>query len=271
MDIHSLFLSCFPVFHPTAELFDRLSARKSATILRHEEDGVLLGFAMLHGEELSLLCVHPDRRRRGIGTALLARAEETIRAGGGRRVRVGGWRSAFLLGATAESAPFFEKRGYRLGEECEEMTRSMRDFFSAEFALPVPVGVTFGRYTGDTDALLRAVGSVEEDWKQYYGKDTVVFCAMLDGEIASFCQIEEDGACMLSDGKNKIGVIGCVGTVPKYRRRGIGLRMVALASDLLRERECDLCFIHYTTVAHWYAKLGYKTFLKQIFAHKDLQ
>ena len=146
----------------------------------------------------------------------------------------------------------------------------MQDFRVSDFSLPVPDGVTFDWYDGDENALLRAVGEVEEDWVAYFDGAKHVYCATLGGEIASFCLVDEESECLLSDGKSKVGVVGCVGTVPRFRRRGIGLRMVAHASEILRDLHCDLCFIHYTEVAHWYEKLGYKTFLKQVFAKKDL-
>ena len=60
----------------------------------------------------------------------------------------------------------------------------------------------------------------------------------------------------------KIGGPGCVGTVPEYRRQGIGLRLVQLATGILKDQGYDLSYIHYTAVAPWYAKLGYQTVLK---------
>ena len=59
-----------------------------------------------------------------------------------------------------------------------------------------------------------------------------------------------------------IGGPGCVGTIPEYRRRGIGLEMVRLATEILRNDGFDLSWIHYTHLEHWYMKLGYKPVLK---------
>jgi len=67
-----------------------------------------------------------------------------------------------------------------------------------------------------------------------------------------------------------VGVPGCVGTVPRFRRQGIGLKMVALACEELRKMGCDTGFIHYTGVAHWYARLGFQTFLTEYFMHKAI-
>ncbi|MBO7531565.1 MAG: hypothetical protein J6T50_07145, partial [Lachnospiraceae bacterium] len=61
--------------------------------------------------------------------------------------------------------------------------------------------------------------------------------------------------------KWKIGGPGCVGTVPEYRDRGIGLTMVRNVTQILRDELYDYSYIHYTYETGWYSKLGYTTFL----------
>lgn len=56
--------------------------------------------------------------------------------------------------------------------------------------------------------------------------------------------------------------LGCVGTVPQYRNRGIGLRMVDLATLFLKNEKCDKAYIHYTHIDKWYAALGYQVFAR---------
>ena len=123
---------------------------------------------------------------------------------------------------------------------------------------PVPNGVSFGWEKCGSEKLLSGVGSVDIDWEQYFCEGEC-FCAYLGGKIASFCLVEDDVTCLFSDSHSRVGSIGCVGTVPAFRRRGLGLTMVAEASRLLLERGCDRIFIHYTGVYDWYAKLGYQT------------
>ncbi|MBR4305232.1 MAG: GNAT family N-acetyltransferase, partial [Ruminiclostridium sp.] len=50
------------------------------------------------------------------------------------------------------------------------------------------------------------------------------------------------------------------GTVPKYRKQGIGLDMTARAVQLLKERGCDKVQLLYLVLDKWYGRLGfYKT------------
>ena len=122
----------------------------------------------------------------------------------------------------------------------------------------------FFRGTG----LNEAVSAVEADWVQYFdGVD--VFCGTVDGKIASFCIVDDDVECIFSDG-SKIGSVGCVGTVPEFRRRGIGLKMVELAARELYRRGCGKIFIHYTGVYDWYAKIGFRTGYTELLGGREL-
>ena len=129
--------------------------------------------------------------------------------------------------------------------------------------LPVSLpGVTYGPYKGDFDALHAAVREVDESWVQYYGEEDDVYCAMCEGRIVSFCLLDDMGVHALGGRQVRVAGPGCVGTVPAYRRMGVGLEMVRRGTQILRERGYDLSYIHYTGVAHWYAKLGYETILR---------
>lgn len=140
----------------------------------------------------------------------------------------------------------------------DEQVLTLADYDPTALTIPTPDGITYGLYAGDHAALLDAVRAVDEDWTQWFNPGERVFVAMDSDRVASFCLLDDFGEYQ----GLRIGAPGCVGTVPAYRRQGIGLRMIQLATQQLKEDGYDLSWIHYTSVGHWYARLGYRTVVR---------
>ncbi len=64
------------------------------------------------------------------------------------------------------------------------------------------------------------------------------------------------------DDNFKIGGFACVGTVSEYRKRGIVLKIVDMATIYLKKLVFDITYIHYTYLEKWYKKLGYETVVR---------
>lgn len=160
--------------------------------------------------------------------------------------------------ALEEYAEYYKSKGYSF-DRFVEMDMYLRDYEMPP--MPLPEGVTFGFYEGTLGDLHKLVAQVEEEWVQDFNEGDRFFCSYIDGEIASFCIVVGDEDCVIKDEHTRIGSVGCVGTLPKYRRRGIGLYMVALATQILKEEGCDKGFIHHTGFDKWYGRLGYRTFM----------
>ena len=140
----------------------------------------------------------------------------------------------------------------------DEQVLPLADYDPTALTIPAPDGITYGIFTGDHAVLTKAVRAVDEDWAQWFHPGSRVFAAMDGDRVVSFCLLDDFGEY---EGL-KIGAPGCVGTVPAYRKQGIGLRMIQLATAIFKEEGYDLSWIHYTAVGHWYAKLGYQTVVR---------
>ncbi len=260
MGFYELFGICFPQIKIPENVFEELSGIHRGNVFTETDNGMLMGFALTEGNALRLICVHPQYRSRGVGSRLLDKSEKHIAAQGYPDIEVGGASSRLFIGAVDESSPFFLKRGYTLHEPVAEMGMDILNFPTDVFDISAPENITFGYYRGNRKSLLSAVASVEEDWVVYFDAADV-FCAFDGDTPVSFCILDSDIDCILSDGISVVGSIGCVGTVPAYRRRGIGLKTVACGVTELKKRGSEKCFIHYTHVYNWYSKLGFKSFL----------
>ncbi len=256
MTDYQIFKACFPELIIDETNFSRLACGGDVHIFR--EDG---GFASVRNDHIELLCVAPVYQGRGVGTKLLKQCEEHI-CTQHDTVHLSG---NMLPGIAEGSEEFFRRNGYDIGGLFNEMSLELADLTVPQY--DSPEGAKFCFYDGDITAMRSAVAEVDDEWVQYFDEDGLFFVCMMNGEIASFCIVGEDECCLLSDGK-RIGSVGCVGTVPKFRRNGIGLHMVALASEHLKSIGCDRVFIHYTHLDKWYGKLGAETFLRFLTAEK---
>lgn len=160
---------------------------------------------------------------------------------------------------------FFEREYIRSipeGLVCEEMILPLDTFDPGAYRKSFEDSVSFGFFHGSQDDLHAAVEKVVPAWVKLYDGKSRVYCGFIDGRIASFCIVEDMGTHTLGGRTVRIGGPGCVGTLPEYRKRGIGLTMVRDATRILKEEGFDFSYIHYTGVAPWYQKLGYRTVLK---------
>lgn len=156
---------------------------------------------------------------------------------------------------------FFEKEYIRsLPPEhiFDEQVLDLHTFREDAVQVDCPFHITFGMYSGDVKALQEAVALVDEDWVQYFQEGDKVFCAFDGDRVASFCILDDFGEYQ----GLRVGAPGCVGTVPAFRKQGIGLKLVQKATAILKEKGYDLSWIHYTHVGHWYARVGYKTVIR---------
>ncbi|SCE90824.1 N-acetylglutamate synthase, GNAT family [Micromonospora coriariae] len=179
--------------------------------------------------DIALLHVHPEHRRRGIGTALLAAATDHLAPLGVRRLRA--W-------AQPDSLPFALRHGF---EASRELRYSALDLNPAP-ALPEPPPGVRLRSIAELDPHLlyeaNAASSVDEPgdvpvdsvsyeswqydvWDNLGLDKAASTAAEVNGEVAAFSLVKRDGDRMWSD---------YTGTVPAYRGRGLArlVKTVAL-------------------------------------------
>jgi mycothiol synthase len=218
------------------------------------ERGELVGYAHTltfdEGDARRVSCevvVRPDRRQRGIGQALLAKAMEHARAQNARRIDVWAYndsaasrRLAAELGfrprrrllhlhrhmhdvIDASPAPGVTLRSFRVGEDEERWLALNNRIFSGH-----PEN---GRWTrDDLDARVR------QPW--FNANDFLLVES--NGALSGFCwlKIEEGG------NEGGVGEIYVIGTAPETRGIGLGRYLLARALHRLRERQARVAAIY---------------------------
>ena len=265
-----IFCSCYPQFRMSSELFEKLLINENTHIIPRYESGEIVGFVIIDGQAIRLICVAPRCQRKGIGTILLKEAQDYVTEKGFDKLYIGGVSSKFLIGADKASEDFFGKNGFHSVGGCDELLMRLSDFTFDETKFRGHLIAEYGWYKGDMDTLRKAVAKVDENWVQYYDGSGLVYTATVNGEIASFCLVSTDVTNYLSGAYGRVGMPGCVGTVPEYRDRGIAIEMIARVTQYLKESGMDISFIFFTGVADWYRKLGYEIFMTEVFMQKEL-
>ena len=87
--LYALYGECFPCYPLSREWFFSLLALEQGKVFTRWEGGALAGAAVLHGDSLPLLCVGKSFRGRGLGSQLLAQAEEHTKSQGHSQVVLG--------------------------------------------------------------------------------------------------------------------------------------------------------------------------------------
>ncbi len=249
MTDYEIFRDVFPQLNVTEKQFINISDRNNCTVFR-EENGV----AYIKENRIVFIGVAEKSRNNGVGKKLLSQCESHAKEQGFDRIGASG----FIAGIPRAGIDFFRAMGYEIGGTGVEMGMDLSGFSASLPATDITYDFLNGRY----DRLKKAVASVDEEWVQYFSEDSSIYCGFKDGEIACFCLVDFDAECILSDENSKVASIGCVGTVPKFRRNGYGLKMVENATLISKEKGCNKSFIHQTHLESWYGKLGYKTVIK---------
>ena len=237
MGYFELFGDCYPELQLNRGMFGQLLDIGGCTAFEHKENGDIVGFAVVKDNSLRLICVSEKYRRQGIGSELLAQAEEHI--GKEHNEVILGGASGLFIGAPVSkgnfdkrSFPFFEKRGYVFDDSCAEMELLLDDFSASEHDLPVAGNVTFGYIDGTSEALKKAVAETVPDWVQYFG-GSKVFCGFCGGEIASSLR-----RLATSKSKRRAVAFACSGTSANHA--SIDSCFSTVSSNRLSSRRSNL-------------------------------
>lgn len=266
----NIFSNCFPSMKISYKRFCELLHKDSSVYFESKEENEICAFAIVEDFAIRLICVIPSKQGQGIGTKLISDMEKYAKDRGFDKIITGGVSSRLFIGATSESWKFFEKQGFVSVGGCDEMLLELEDFQMDKLALHGSNIAEYGWFEGNLEEIRSAVSLVEESWTQYFTNPENIYVAKVNGEIASFCLVDTNCQNYLTDKYGKVGMPGCVGTVPKFRNKGIALEMVARVTEYLKTQGMSISFIFFTGVAKWYEKIGYRTFLSECFGVKQL-
>ena len=228
---------------------------------------------------VSALAVHPAARRAGLGSRLLAWAEDRLRGQGVRRLLLGRDVNALLCGVpeTTGALPFFLARGYRQTGRVWDVQRDLLGYTPHPAALATRARL--GRRAdirpathADTAHLL---AFLDHEFPGRWHYDISVFLSsggapddlmllLFEGEVQGFAHLHSPFTRHLAYGTNwrraltpPAGGLGPIGVGEVVRGEGLGLALLDAGLQVLAERGTRGCVIDWTTLVDFYGKVGF--------------
>lgn len=240
---------------------------------------------------VSALVVRPDCQGRGVGTALLRRAEAYLRLRGRGRAVLGGDPSHFFPGVPVDregrALGFFRSRGYRLEGTAYDLHRPI-----TAYRTPPQVESTLRAHPdlqirplrpGEDEPLLMFLAQVfpgrwaHDVERSLAGGDVGDIVGVLAGRaVVGFAHTFHPGSSRIGPsvmwplGGARLGGVGPLGIAPALRGRGLGLALLDRAVLHLRRRDVTDVVVDWTVLLDFYGRLGFVPIREYRHGRRDL-
>ena len=302
--LFELFKRNFPfTVRADGKVLDILKNPENRILKKRDDSGTLIGACVIHKNTVYLLCVDEAYRRQGIGSELLAAAEDVVRANGYEEISVGAGESYLAPGVptskpfypeddfagrgverlypdlTDDAAEFFKKRGYVHGWDgcdCFDMRFPLPEFSADAARVGETVDGILYRFASEDDIpeIKKCTDDAHEKFTKYYLDEH-----KYDGSTGESVLIALDGTTVCgtlivnaeTEGKG-IGSVGCTTVRHDYRGRHIAVNMVKIGTGYLRDIGLTDAYLGYTYTGLdvLYGYSGYKICTYYMMAKKKL-
>jgi beta-N-acetylhexosaminidase len=266
--------------------FQQILAAPPGTHFVAREQGQVIGFVATAQSpswdkqmgHMLVLLVAPIWQRKGLGSALHVRALQHLRAARVDSVQLGGRALRFWCGVP-ENLPgalaFFQAHGWQFIETVYDLTQDLSQYTTPP-AIDQRMAEQQITLNTATQANISEVLAFERrefpSWLSLYEHlaslgeyNDILVARDLHGQVAGTLAMSTpqshpertDVVWRVPLGYDA-GSIGSVGVAQAEQGRGIGIALVARASDLLQARGIHICYIDWVVLTDFYAKLGYK-------------
>lgn len=269
--------------------FQRFQQILSAPHAQHfiaRESGQVIGFvATLQGHSwgewagyLLTLLVAPTWQGKGLGSALHEKALSHLRDTGIHTVHLGGHSPRFWCGVPGNlgsAQAFFQARGWKFDETVYDLLQDLSQYTTspAIYQRMTDQQITIATASSaDVPEILAFEEREFANWLKHFER-----CALL-GDYQDMLVARDQtgvvvGTLLMSTPRShaertdvvwrvllgsEAGSMGAVGVAASEQGRGIGIALVARASDWLKERGVRNCYIDWVVITDFYAKLGYR-------------
>lgn len=290
------------IYPITSDLFSRNIINhpglcKAASFVAFEENRAV-GYILVKTEHLlphdeynkvgwiSLFLVDDKYRKKGIGTKLLEAAETVLKERGVKKIHLGRDYDNFFPGLPfdlKQSAPWFEKRGFRFSYSTHDLIRSLDEKTPKLPIVDSPY--TFRQATKDDFSSLRQliVNNWPTRWLNEFddylakgGTGDEYFIALDKSAVCAFCKVVLPSAPLklISYSSTwrarfkELAGIGPLGVDRNYRGRHLGYNIVASAVNHCIGKATDI-IIDWTNLIDFYRQFGFEIWKSYMYFEKE--
>lgn len=296
-ELFALFQRSFPFVVREEAVVRRILAHEGNRVIeRRDEQGRLIGTAVLNGNAVLMLCVDEAYRRQGLGSALLEEVEAAVRRSGHQEIIVGcgfdylapgvptskryapAINERLYEGLDDAASCFFERRGYAhaWGGNCFDMRFPMSEFPGCGARIGETIdGITY-RWASqeDFDATVACVEDACPEFVPYCRLPWFYEQGGAERMLIAVSGSEVVGALIVSLGVegNGLGSIGCTSVRKAHRGRHVATNLVTLATAYLKESGMSEAYLGYTYsgLDQLYGAAGYRICVYYMMARKAL-
>ncbi|WP_407272021.1 GNAT family N-acetyltransferase [Radiobacillus sp. PE A8.2] len=223
---------------------------------------------------IQVLLVDREYRNKGIGSTLLAMAEDALQQTGVQQMDVAGSLKHYFPGIPTQytdTKSWFEKKGYIPAQPCYDLFNDYNE--KEKMQLPSFKDVTFRLLDqsdqGDLLSFLHQnfPGRWEYEAKRYFednGSGREFVGVFKDSEIIGFCRVNDSKSPTVGGNilwsllyEDELGGVGPLGIADDYRGNGYGLAVVEAGIFFLQLRGIEKVVIDWTLKTDFYMKLGF--------------
>jgi predicted N-acetyltransferase YhbS len=227
---------------------------------------------------LGALFVSPEMQGQGVGTALHVAALDYLRSKDLKTVQLGSTFPRFWYGIPTNLAGalvFFRHQGWEITDTAYDLVQDLINYTTPSYITQrmEQERITIAGSTSDnvTD-VLSFIANEFPNWLTLYERcadlgdyrDLLVARDHDDHVVGSLIMYSPTSHPERTDviwqdllGEDT-GALGAVGVALSERKRGIGIALVARASEILKERHVQNCYIDWVKLTDFYAKAGYE-------------
>lgn len=248
-----------------------------------EQDGKVIGFVATQNDSkrggIPFLIVNPNQQRQGIGRQLNTTAMEHLRGQNIEKISLAHGGGDYFWPGIPLNCPgavdFFKACGWTFVYTSYDMTQDLIAYQTPAGVLErvsqLGIDIRLTTSSEEAAAVVEFERRMFPNWLNYYQAtanaasydemlaawdgETVVGALLLDKTDTDHCNPDTLWHVILGA---HMGSIGAVGVDEKRQGQGIGLAMVATASEILQGLGVRQCVIGWTDLLGFYGRVGYR-------------